>query len=48
MDMQKCCGTAMKKSLELGRFTELKCGKCSDVVYVKKTVSTERPMLIDD
>lgn len=31
-----CCRQEMSVSLEMGRFLELKCGKCMDVIYVKK------------
>lgn len=47
-DLPSCCGRSMKINLELGRFLEVKCGKCNDVVYVKKTGDMNRPALIDD
>ncbi len=31
-----CCRQEMAVNLDLGRFLELKCGRCSDVVYVKR------------
>lgn len=36
----KCCGQEMEASLELGRFTEMKCRKCGDVAYVKRYPSS--------
>ncbi|MBI2076150.1 MAG: hypothetical protein HYT72_02790 [Candidatus Aenigmarchaeota archaeon] len=32
-----CCRTEMKVNMVLGRFVEMICPKCGDVVYVKKT-----------
>lgn len=46
-DLPICCGSEMKTSLELGRFIEVQCNKCNDVIYIKRqTVQT--PVLIDD
>lgn len=45
--LPSCCGSEMKVTLELGRFAEVQCGKCGDVVYIKK-YSAQKPMLIDD
>lgn len=42
-----CCGRRMKVSLELGRFTEMLCERCGDVIYVKK-LSSAKPVMIDD
>ncbi len=47
MDLPKCCGAAMKISLELGRFLEVKCRKCSDTVYIKR-YSDYKPVMLDD
>jgi hypothetical protein len=35
MNYPKCCDQEMVENLDLGRFLELKCEVCSDVVYVK-------------
>lgn len=32
-----CCGSEMETNMELGRFTELHCSRCGDVVFVKST-----------
>jgi hypothetical protein len=42
-----CCGSKMNVSLELGRFVEVQCLKCGDVVYIKNT-EVHKPVLIDD
>lgn len=47
MKLPLCCGTEMKSSMELGRFTEVQCGKCGDVVYVKR-YSQQKPVMLDD
>lgn len=47
MGLPMCCGTAMKPGLELGRFTETKCQKCGDVIYIKKLAET-KPVMLDD
>ena len=46
--LPSCCGSKMKKSLELGRFVEALCKKCDDVVYVKKKNDLKGPEMIDD
>ncbi len=45
--LPSCCGNEMRVTLELGRFVEVQCGKCGDVVYIKR-YSTQKPVLIDD
>ena len=45
--MVDCCGKAMGKSMEVGRFVELRCETCGDVVYIKK-YSSAKPTLLDD
>ncbi len=30
-----CCRRKMDVTMDLGRFTEMHCGKCGDVIYVK-------------
>jgi hypothetical protein len=47
MELPVCCGKQMEIKLELGRFVEVRCPKCGDIVYVKK-YKEERPVLIDD
>lgn len=37
----------MKPSTDIGRFTEARCLKCGDVVYVKK-YGQSKPVLLDD
>ncbi|MBI2971548.1 MAG: hypothetical protein HYY37_04000 [Candidatus Aenigmarchaeota archaeon] len=47
MSEAQCCGTRMTMKLELGRFTELQCQKCGDIVYTKN-YSFTKTILIDD
>ncbi len=47
MDLPVCCGKQMTASLELGRFVEVQCEKCGDIVYVKK-YSSQKPVMLDD
>lgn len=48
MKLPTCCGKEMKINMDLGRFLEVNCNKCGDVVYIKKVGETNRPILIDD
>lgn len=45
--MPRCCGQEMKQVTDLGKFIEVQCGVCSDVVYIKKD-EMPKPQLIDD
>jgi len=45
--MPNCCGAEMSVNIELGRFIEAVCGRCGDVVYIKKR-SLATPQMIDD
>ena len=47
LDLPKCCGIDMRMKLEMGKFLEVECEKCKDVVYVKKE-SSLKPQLLDD
>lgn len=40
-----CCRQEMNVSLDLGRFLELKCGKCMDAIYVKNYSSARNDVL---
>lgn len=40
-----CCGRKMGVTLDLGRFTEMQCQGCGDVIYVKKAHDL-KPMMI--
>ena len=46
-NIPKCCGKEMKVTSELGRFIEVQCEKCGDVIYLKKA-EFQKPKLIDD
>lgn len=46
-DLPQCCGKEMDVKMETIKFLEIQCGRCGDVVYVKKAVKT-RPELLDD
>ena len=35
MNLSKCCGKEMVTTMELGRFVEMKCPQCGDLVYMK-------------
>ncbi len=47
MSLPVCCGKEMKVNVEVGRFIEVKCSGCGDVVYIKK-YSQQKPVMIDD
>ena len=47
MELPLCCGAAMKPNIDLGRFTEAKCQRCGDVIYIKK-FAQKKPVLLDD
>lgn len=47
LKLPKCCGREMNIKLDLGRFWEVHCDVCSDVVYVKKS-EVPRPQMLDD
>lgn len=47
MKLPMCCGKEMKVNLELGRFIEVQCNKCGDVIYLKK-YAADKPVMIDD
>ena len=36
MSLSECCNTEMVVTMELGRFVEMKCAKCGDLVYLKQ------------
>ncbi len=42
-----CCSRKMEVALDLGRFTEMQCQRCGDVIYVKKAHAL-KPVMIDD
>jgi hypothetical protein len=42
-----CCGREMSIKTDLGKFLEVNCGICGDVIYIKKQ-DVSRPQLIDD
>ena len=35
-ELSKCCGEEMIAIGELGRFVEMQCSKCGDLVYMKR------------
>lgn len=35
-ELSKCCGEEMTAIGELGRFVEMQCSKCGDLVYMKQ------------
>ncbi len=47
MKLPKCCGHEMSIRMDVGRFLEVQCSGCKDVVYVKKS-EIPKPQLIDD
>lgn len=47
IEVPVCCGKQMRFSLDLGRFMEVCCEKCGDIVYVKK-FGSQKPVLLDD
>ncbi len=42
-----CCGRKMEVSLDLGRFTEMQCHRCGDVIYMKKAHALKTVMIND-
>jgi len=34
--LSKCCGIEMVRVTELGRFTEMRCPRCGDLVYMRQ------------
>jgi hypothetical protein len=42
-----CCGHEMIVIMDIGKFFEIQCSTCKDVVYMKKS-ETSKPQLIDD
>ena len=46
MHKPKCCGKEMIAGMETGKFLELNCEICGDVVYLKK--QSARPQMLDD
>lgn len=47
MKLPKCCGRRMNITLDTGRFWEVACDICRDVVYVKKS-DMPKPQMLDD
>ena len=47
MLVPKCCGSDMSINVETGKFLEVQCRMCGDVVFVKKN-DTNRPQMLDD
>ncbi|HLC67638.1 MAG TPA: hypothetical protein VJI12_02025 [archaeon] len=47
MSLPRCCEKEMRIIAETGKFLEAHCEVCSDVVYVKKSVSAQ-PQMLDD
>lgn len=47
MKLPMCCGNEMRANMELGRFTEVQCTKCGDIVYVKG-FGARKPVMLDD
>lgn len=47
MNLPRCCGEKMKVGVDTGKFLEVVCGQCDDVVYLKKGVA-QKPQMIDD
>ncbi len=47
MKLPRCCGREMKIKTDVGRFFEVECMDCKDVVYVKKS-EIPKPQMIDD
>ncbi len=42
MDVLECCGQGMDIAVDGGRFAEVHCAKCGDVVYVNKNPDAVR------
>ncbi|MBI4170592.1 MAG: hypothetical protein HY514_02775 [Candidatus Aenigmarchaeota archaeon] len=47
MSVPKCCGVEMGVNVETGKFVEVQCKMCGDVVFVKKG-ETNKPQMLDD
>lgn len=47
MNAPKCCGKLMRVDAETGKFLEMVCVQCGDIVYLKKSVA-KKPQMIDD
>ena len=47
-NIPSCCGRKMKLNLELGRFLEILCEECNDIVYVKAYSENRKPIMLDD
>ena len=43
----KCCGETMMVGMDTGKFLEVVCTHCGDVVYLKKDTA-QKPQMIDD
>ena len=42
-----CCGQPMKIKTDLGRFMEIHCEVCNDIIYLKKQ-DAAKPQMLDD
>lgn len=47
MRLPRCCGHEMRVRMDVGRFLEVQCNDCRDVVYIKKS-EVPKPQMIDD
>jgi hypothetical protein len=47
LKLPRCCGREMNIKVDLGKFWEVHCDVCNDVVYVKKS-DFPRPQMLDD
>ena len=45
--LPSCCGHAMKIKTDLGKFMEIHCEVCNDVIYIKKQ-DVAKPQMLDD
>jgi hypothetical protein len=36
MKTPKCCGENMNANMDLGRFVEVMCRRCGDIIYIKQ------------
>ena len=45
--LPQCCGLDMTVTMETILYTELRCGKCHDMIYVKKS-DMPKPQMLDD
>ena len=43
----QCCGHDMRIKTDLGKFLEVCCDVCSDVIYVRKQ-DASKPQMLDD